>query len=204
MFCSNCGEEMSEADKFCAQCGTYNDKYRAPVTAQAPKASVEEDSLTAETAVPEVAAPDTVATVTEEPAPKKAEPEVLYGYEQASYAPYAAPAAPAAPTAPTEEPKKEPPAVFGILALIFSIVDSLVGLVFSIIGMCIYKDKNSANRKRAKAGLIISIVLIAVAILAVFALVIFEVIADANGWVTPLSDPSAFFEYFEYYFSNFT
>lgn len=43
-----------------------------------------------------------------------------------------------------------------ILALIFSILGSIVGLILSIVGLCIYKE--SKNRNMCIAGLIISIV----------------------------------------------
>ncbi|MBQ9783252.1 MAG: zinc-ribbon domain-containing protein [Clostridia bacterium] len=199
MFCSNCGKEMTENDKFCAQCGKYNESYRMPAAAQAPVEEPIRETLTQEPVAPESAVAEPVVAESVEAAPAEpvaehTSPEVLYTYAQ--------PADEAVPVtaAPAEEPKKEVPAVFGILALIFSIVDSPVGLVFSIIGLCLYKDKTSVHRKRAKAGLIISIVLLALMIVAAIALVIFEMIALENGWVTPLSDPYAFLDYLEYFY----
>lgn len=47
--------------------------------------------------------------------------------------------------------------VWAILALVFSIFGGLLGLIFSIIGLNVYKEKGS-NRTMSMVGLILSIV----------------------------------------------
>lgn len=57
------------------------------------------------------------------------------------------------------QPKEETPAI-GILAIVFSVLGGWVGLVFSIIGLCIYKEER--NKRNCKIGLGISIAAIVI------------------------------------------
>lgn len=56
--------------------------------------------------------------------------------------------------------KSEENAAIGILAIVFSVIGGWIGLVFSIIGLCIYKEQK--NRRNCKIALGISIAIVAI------------------------------------------
>lgn len=192
MFCSNCGKEISETDKFCGNCGKFNDHFHADAEDDLGVTKEAEKEATTETSEPSAQA-ETVYTedsIYETPNPQAGEAS------DASHTPEN--------QVPQTEKSNENP-VFGILALVFSIFAFfnlgstwIPGFVFSVIGLSKYKDKTSSNRKRAKAGLILSIVLAALVVFLLLAVVMlwFVLLFSATDmeYVTVFSDPELFFD----------
>jgi hypothetical protein len=142
MYCESCGNFVPDGQAFCANCGAPQPKTSAPVTQAAPVA--------AQPVVQPVVQP-----VYQQPVYTSPAPTVIVQQP--------AVAAAATPVAKPEPKKGNGPAtaglVFGILTFIFSFASyfvslfALLGLIFSIIGLC----KKAPGKGKAIAGLILTV-----------------------------------------------
>ena len=141
-FCENCGTQLEDGVRFCPSCG-------AQVAQQA--AQVQPDTqTTAQTAQPETAAQAAVAPVTNTT-------ENTAGAQESLHAPVVTQA-----PAPKTNGFAVAGFVLGICSILFGWlccfnITSVLGLVFSIIGLCQIGGKKGSGKGLAVAGLVLSI-----------------------------------------------
>ncbi len=146
MYCKYCGAELEDGTAVCPSCGATLQQAEEPA-----------GELLEEAAVTEPAEEPADEAPAQEPAEEPAAQPVR-GYEEASQSAYGTYQQPAA--APQAQPEQTN--VLAILGLVFAFLFPLVGLILSILGKKKAAEMGGSGESLAKAGLIISIILLVI------------------------------------------
>ena len=169
MYCESCGNFVPDGQAFCANCGAPQPKTSAPVTQAAPVAAqpvVQQVAQPVQQAQPVYQQPVYQQPVVQQPV---VQPVVQPVYQQPVYTSPAPtvivqqPAVVAAAKEPVKPTNSQATAglVFGILTVVFCWTSffcgifGLLGLIFSIIGLC---RKRAPGKGKAIAGLVLTII----------------------------------------------
>ena len=127
MKCPCCGHEMTSQDRFCPNCGENNESYVETQSTQTQSTYINQQI-------------NKVPIYQSTPTQSTSQNTNVNSYSTSSQ---------------THTIKRENSTI-AVLALIFSILGGIAGLVLSIIGLSIYKE--SRNRSKCAAGIVLCII----------------------------------------------